>query len=142
MKQYHARRCRCMTRRYALPSHFSVRMEFSPYSMPLISSHCHPRRASRQSCSDEQLFAWMEKCSECFSMVSTICRELACVHEHLHQQTVQFNGSSHPPHSRRHRSRHLTKNPQSRCTDSQRCAPKSQNFVDYRTHKTGKCSLT
>ena len=26
--------CRCMTRRYALPSHFSVRMEFSSYSMP------------------------------------------------------------------------------------------------------------
>ena len=24
-------------------------------------------------------------------MVSTICRELACVHEHLHQQTVQFS---------------------------------------------------
>ena len=28
------------------------------------------------------------------------------------------NGSSHPTHSRLHRSRHLTKNPQSRCTDS------------------------
>ena len=44
----YTRRCRCMTRRYALPSHFSVRMEFNPCSMPLISSRCNPRRASRQ----------------------------------------------------------------------------------------------
>ena len=47
-----------------------------------------------------------------------------------------------PLHSRRHRSRHLTKNPQSRALITERCAPKSQDFVDYRTHKTGKCSLT
>ena len=42
------------------------------------------------------------------------------------------------PHSRRHRSRHLTKNPQSRALIAERCAPKSQDFVDYRIHKTGK----
>ena len=111
------------------------------------------------------------------------CHGLACVHEHLHQQTVLISncievvdlsrvrsigrvgaaqrfpwelcqscmceewdeardgassGSSHPPHSRRHRSRHLTKNPLSRALITEWCAPKSKNFVDYRTHKTGK----
>ena len=43
-----------------------------------------------------------------------------------------------PPHSRCHRSRHLTKNPQSRALIAERCAPKSQDFVDNRTLKTGK----
>ena len=38
----------------------------------------------------------------------------------------------------RHRSRHLTKNHNLAVLITERCAPKSQNFVDYLTHKTGK----
>ena len=48
------------------------------------------------------------------------------------------NGSSHPPHSCRHRSRHLTKNQQSRALIAERCTPQTQHFVDNLTHKTGK----
>lgn len=48
------------------------------------------------------------------------------------------NGSSHPPHSCRHRSRHLTKNQQSRALIAVWRTPQTRHFVDYRTHKTGK----
>ena len=52
------------------------------------------------------------------------------------------NDSSHPPHCRLHRSGHLTKNPQSRCTDSRTMCTEVPELCRLPDPQNGKIALS